>query len=48
MSTGSVYKRGTTWTAHATWTKGGRRRQEKRGGFRTRKLAEARAHVNAE
>jgi integrase len=37
---GSVYKRGATWTAHVTWQEGGKWRQQKKGGHRTKKLAE--------
>jgi integrase len=40
-SRGSVYRRGATWTAHATWGTGPAKRQIKRGGFRTRKEAQA-------
>jgi integrase len=41
---GSVYRRGSTWTAQAKWTQGGRTRQVKKGGFRTK--AEASAHLD--
>ena len=38
---GSVYKRGATWTAHIEFQDNtGKRRQRKRGGFRTEKLAD--------
>jgi integrase len=37
---GSVYRRGTTWTAHVSWRDGGHQRQVKKGGFRTRRDAE--------
>jgi integrase len=40
-SKGSVYRRGSTWTAHLTWGTGERQRQTKKGGFRTKKEAEA-------
>jgi integrase len=38
---GSVYRRGATWTAHLTWGTGPRQQQIKKGGFRTRREAEA-------
>jgi integrase len=41
---GSVYRRGTTWTGHVKWTEGGKPRQVKKGGFRTK--AEAVAFVD--
>ena len=37
---GSVYRRGTTWTAHLTWGTDERQKQAKKGGFRTKKEAE--------
>jgi integrase len=40
MSKGSVYRRGTTWTAHASWGSGDSKRQAKKGGYRTKKEAE--------
>jgi integrase len=40
-SKGSVYRRGTTWTAHLSWKVGDRQRQAKQGGYRTKKEAEA-------
>ena len=45
MASGTIYKRETpsgasSWTAHATWTEGGKRRQRKRS-FRTKKEAQA-------
>jgi Arm domain-containing DNA-binding protein len=39
-SRGSVYKRGTTWTAHVKWQQAGEYQQRKEGGYRTKKLAE--------
>jgi integrase len=40
-SRGSVYRRGTTWTAHASWGSGSAKRQTKKGCYRTRKEAQA-------
>lgn len=40
MSRGSVYRRGTTWTAHVTWVDAhGERRQRKQGGYRIEREA---------
>jgi integrase len=39
-SKGSVYRRGSTWTAHLTWGTGERQQQTKKGGFRTKKAAQ--------
>ena len=36
---GSVYRRGTTWTAHVKWLHQGRWRQRKKGGYRTEREA---------
>lgn len=38
---GSVYRRGQTWTAHVTYKEGGKVVQPKRGGYPTRREAEA-------
>ena len=40
-SKGSVYRRNGSWTAHLSWQTGGRQDQTKKGGYRTRKEAEA-------
>ena len=40
-SRGSVYRRGATWTAHVSWGSGATKRQVKKGGYRTRKEAQA-------
>jgi Arm DNA-binding domain/Phage integrase, N-terminal SAM-like domain len=40
-SRGSVYRRGATWTAHVSWGSGATKRQAKKGGYRTRKEAQA-------
>jgi integrase len=38
---GSVYRRGTTWTAHLSWQQAGEQRQTKKGGYRKKGEAEA-------
>jgi integrase len=35
-----AYKRGKTWTAHCSWTAGGRPQQHKKGGFKYKKDAQ--------
>jgi integrase len=40
-SRGSVYRRGASWTAHVSWGSGSGKRQVKKGGYRTRKEAQA-------
>ena len=40
MNNNSIYKRGSTWTAHMNWTDmNGKKQQKKVGGFKTRKAA---------